>query len=110
MARVIVAEPARHDLAHLVRSHSLPDSTRDRVRRTIGPLAAFPLLGPALGGRWDGFRFILGPWPWMLIVYVYDEEADLVIVATIGDARSGTSPRSVRRLQPDPGDEAEGRP
>jgi hypothetical protein len=32
----------------------------------------------------------------MLIVYAYDEEADLVIVVTIQDARSGTSPRSVR--------------
>ena len=96
MARVIVAEPARQDLAHLVRSHSLPGSTRDRVRRTIEPLAAFPLLGPALEGRWDGFRFILGPWPWMLIVYAYDEGADLVIVVTIQDARSGTSSRFAR--------------
>lgn len=96
MARVIVAEPARQDLAHLVRSHSLPESTRDRVRRTIEPLAAFPPLGPALEGRWDGFRFILGPWPWMLIVYACDEEADLVIVVTIQDARSGTSSRSAR--------------
>lgn len=96
MARVIVAEPARQDLADLVRSHSLPDSTRDRVRRILTPLAAFPLLGPALEGRWDGFRFVLGPWPWMLIVYAYDEEADLVVVVTIQDARSGTSPRSAR--------------
>ncbi len=96
MARVIVAEPARQDLADLVRSHSLPDSTRDRVRRILTPLAAFPLLGPALEGRWDGFRFVLGPWPWMLIVYAYDEETDLVVVVTIQDARSGTSPRSAR--------------
>jgi plasmid stabilization system protein ParE len=96
MARVVVAEPARQDLADLVRSHSLPASARDRVRRAIEPLAAFPLLGPALEGRWDGFRLILGPRPWMLIVYAYDEEADLVIVVTIQDARSGTSPRSVR--------------
>ncbi len=96
MAGVIVAEPAQHDLADLIRSHSLPTSTRDRVRRSIEPLASFPLLGPALDGRWDGFRSILGPWPWMLIVYVYDEEADLVIVVTIQDARSGSSPRSLR--------------
>jgi plasmid stabilization system protein ParE len=96
MARVIVAEPARQDLADLVRSHGLPDSTRDRVRRSIEPLAAFPLLGPALVGRWGGFRLILGPWPWMLIIYAYDEGADLVIVVTIQDARSGTSPRSAR--------------
>jgi hypothetical protein len=66
------------------------------VRRSIEPLATFPLIGPALDGRWDGFRLILGPWPWMLIVYVYDEAADLVIVATIQDARTGTAPRSLR--------------
>ena len=47
-------------------------------------------------GRWDGFRSILGPWPWVLIVYVYDEAADLVIVVTIQDARSGGLPRSGR--------------
>jgi len=96
MAQVIVAEPARQDLADLVVTHSLPTSTRDRVRRSIEPLATFPLLGPALEGRWHGFRFILGPWPWMLIVYVHDEEADLVIVVTIQDARSGNAPRSFR--------------
>jgi plasmid stabilization system protein ParE len=96
MARVIVAEPARQDLAEPVRSRNLPNSTRDRVRRTIAQLAAFPLLGPALEGRWDGFRLVLGPWPWMLIVYAYDEGAELVIVVTIQDARSGNSPDSAR--------------
>jgi plasmid stabilization system protein ParE len=96
MARVVVAEPARQDLSDLVRTHDLPTSTRDRVRRSIEPLAVFPLLGPGLDGRLRGFRSILGPWPWMLIVYVYDEEADLVIVVTIQDARTGTAPRSFR--------------
>jgi plasmid stabilization system protein ParE len=96
MARVIVAEPARQDLADLTSSHHLPPTTRDRVRRSIEPLASFPLLGPALAGRWDGFRSIVGPWPWMLIVYAYDEQQDFVIVATIQDARSGTSSRSER--------------
>jgi plasmid stabilization system protein ParE len=96
MARVVVAEPARQDLADLVRTHNLPASARERVRRSIAPLATFPLLGPALDGRWHGFRLILGPWPWMLIVYVHDEEADLVIVVTIQDARTANAPRSIR--------------
>ncbi len=97
MARVIVAEPARQDLADLAISHRLPPTTRDRVRRAIEPLARFPLLGPALEGRhWDGFRSILGPWPWMLIVYSIDHDQDLVIVVTIQDARSGTASRSER--------------
>ena len=96
MARVIVAGPARQDLADLTSSHHRPPTTSDRVRRSIEPLARFPLLGPALAGRWDGFRSIVGPWPWMLIVYAYDDQQDLVIVVTIQDARSGTSSRSER--------------
>ncbi len=94
MATVIIAEPARDDLTGLIRSDGLPASTRDRVRRSIEPLARFPLLGAALQGRWDGFRSILGPWPWMLIVYVYHEDTDLVIVVTLQDTRQGSAPRS----------------
>ncbi len=52
------------------------------------PLAQFPLLGAPLEGRWRDFRFILGPWRWMLIVYRYDEARDQVVVVTIQDARS----------------------
>jgi plasmid stabilization system protein ParE len=96
MARVIVAEPARQDLADLTSSRGLPPTARDRVRRSIEPLARFALLGPALEGRWHGFRSILGPWPWMLIVYAVDDEQDLVIVVTIQDIRAGTAARSQR--------------
>jgi hypothetical protein len=66
------------------------------VRPSIEPLAIFPSLGPALAGRWQGFRVMLGPWPWMLIVYVYDEAVDMVIVVTIQDARSASAPTSAR--------------
>ena len=88
MARVVVAESAQADLNALVLSHSLPASTRARVSTSLRPLATFPPLGPALTGRWQGFRFILGPWPWMLLVYVYDPAADQVSVVTIQDSRS----------------------
>jgi len=85
VARVVAAESARADLNALVLSHSLPASTQARVRTSLRPLATFPLLGPALTGRWHGFRFILGPWPWMLLVYVYDGAADQVSVVTVQD-------------------------
>ena len=48
-------------------------------------------MGQALSGRWEGFRFLLGPWRWMLFVYVYLEAEDRVVVVTIQDARSATS-------------------
>jgi hypothetical protein len=48
-------------------------------------------MGPALTGRWEGFRFLLGPWRWMLLVYICVEAEDRVVVVTIQDARSATS-------------------
>jgi hypothetical protein len=48
-------------------------------------------MGPALSGRWQGFRFLLGPWRWLLLVYVYIEAEDRVVVVTIQDARSAMS-------------------
>ena len=88
MAIVEVSRVAVADLGRLFRVLELPADTTDRVRRSLAPLATFPRLGPALRGRWEGFRFILGPWRWMLIVYVYLEDEDRVIVVGIHDART----------------------
>ena len=96
MARVVVTETARADLLAMILTHSLPVSTTERVRSSLDPLAGFPLLGPALEGQWHGFRFVLGPWPWMLLVYVWDEVADVVAVVTIQDARSATAATGAR--------------
>jgi hypothetical protein len=98
VATVVVARWAVDDLATLIRTHSLPADTRERVRRSIEPLAQVPLLGPPLSGRWDGMRFILGPWRWMLVVYRYDPRAGLVTVLAVVDARSSRAPRSETRL------------
>jgi hypothetical protein len=96
LSRVLVAPEAVADLARLITTHSLPADTPARVRRSIEPLAHFPLLGACLEGRWRDFRFVLGPWRWMLIVYAYEEEADLVAVVTIQDGRTSTAPTSDR--------------
>lgn len=87
-----MAAAAVADLERLIVTHSLPADTRGRVRSSLEPLADFPLLGPELGGRWAGLRFVLGPWRWMLIVYQYDAEEDRVVVLTIQDARSSRAP------------------
>ena len=94
MTRVLIAPEAAADLARLVTTHSLPANTPSRVRRSIEPLARFPLLGASLEGRWRDFRFVLGPWRWMLIVYAYDDETDLVAITTIQDGRTSTAATS----------------
>jgi plasmid stabilization system protein ParE len=91
VARVVVTESARADLRSMILTHSLPPPTIDRVRAALATLAEFPQLGPALEGRWTGFRLVLGPWPWMLLVYVWDEESDVVSVVTIQNARSASA-------------------
>jgi len=87
MATVVLAASAIADLDALIASHDLPASTRPRLRSSLKRLETFPMIGPALNGRWQDFRFVLGPWPWMLVVYVYDEGRDQVAVVTIQDAR-----------------------
>lgn len=91
MARVELAVAAVEDLDGLVRTHTLPSNTRARVARSLRALERFPLMGPALSGHWEGFRFLLGPWRWMLLVYVFIEAEDRVVVVTIQDARSSTA-------------------
>jgi plasmid stabilization system protein ParE len=92
VARLEIAQAAAEDLERLVFTHSLPADTKDRLKRSIEPLRRFPLLGAALSGRWEGFRFVLGPWRWMVVVYVYLEQEDRVVVVTIQDGRAATAP------------------
>ena len=96
MARLVVAERALVNLRAMIRTHSLPANTQERVRIAIAPLAEFLQLGPGLRGRWEQFRFVLGPWPWMLIVYRWDEVTNTVVVVTIQDARSSLAATSDR--------------
>jgi hypothetical protein len=92
VARVELAAAAVEDLERLIITHSLPANTKERVERVMRPLERFPLLGAQLEGRWQSFRFVLGPWRWMVIVYEYLEEDDLVLVVTIQDGRSSSGP------------------
>jgi hypothetical protein len=96
MARVELARAAVEDLDALIRTHSLPSDTRARVKRSLRGLEDFALMGPALSGRWEGFRFLLGPWRWLVLVYVFIESEDRVVVVTIQDARSSSSATASR--------------
>ena len=89
MTQVLVAPSARDDLERLIKTHSLPPTTKARVRRSLQRLTRFPLLGRAIEeGCWSGYRFILGPWRWLIILYKVDEENDVVMVASFLDGRS----------------------
>jgi hypothetical protein len=90
VARVEVSAVAVDDLDRLIRTHTLPADTRERLKRSLSVLERLPLLGPALEGRWSGFRFILGPWRWMILVYVFLEPEDRVVIVTIQDGRSSS--------------------
>ena len=75
----------------MIVTHSLRPDTRARVQRSLRILERFPSVGREMEGRWDSIRFILGPWRWLLLVYVHDQQQDLAIVLTIQDARSSTA-------------------
>jgi len=94
--RVELTATAVADLDRMIRTHSLSADTKRRVKRALAPLRRFPRLGPQLTGRWRDFRFLLGPWRWMLIAYVFLEDDNRVVVVTIQDARSSTAATAER--------------
>ena len=96
MPRVELTVAAVADLDRLIRTHSLPMDTKRRVKRSLVPLRRFPRFGPELTGRWRDFRFLLGPWRWMLIVYIFIEDDDRAVVVTIQDARSSSAATAER--------------
>ena len=97
MARVEVSAAAAEDVARLKVTHRLPPDTNERIKRSLRALARFPRLGTLLeGGGWDGFRFLLGPWRWLVIVYELDEERDAVVIVTVQDGRSSSSETASR--------------
>ena len=96
MARVELAHAAVDDLDRLISTHSLPPDTRERVKRSLRPLEDFPHIGAPLAGRWQGFRFLLGPWRWMLIVYEDSEDEERVVIVTIQDGRSSHAVTAAR--------------
>jgi hypothetical protein len=88
---VIVTPRAVEDLHDLIRVLGLPDTTLRRVQRSLRILEAFPLAGRALTGRWERVRFLVGPWPWMILLYLHDADDDAVYVVAVHDGRSSTA-------------------
>jgi hypothetical protein len=75
----------------------LPDDAWSRITRSLRTLEIFPLAGPELLGRWAPARFVIGPWSWMVLLYLYEESSDRAYVVAMHDGRSATSATAVRR-------------
>src|SRR4051812_20033836 len=98
MARVIVTPRALADLNDLIEALGLPASTLPRVQRSLRILENFPLAGRTLTGRWESVRFLIGPWPWLILLYVHDADADAVYIVAAHDGRSSTSATESRLI------------
>jgi plasmid stabilization system protein ParE len=88
MARVVVPRQVRGQLRHVVASRSLPSTTYRRVNELLAHLGTYPRLGSPLAGEHAGYRYVVGPKPWLLIVYRYDAALDQVDVIAIQDSRT----------------------
>jgi plasmid stabilization system protein ParE len=91
MARVEWSLEAERSLDSLIETHSLPPDTKARLKESVRPLQRFPLLGPAIRASGNELRFILGPWRWMIVVYVFFEVEDRVVIVSVEDGRSSTA-------------------
>jgi hypothetical protein len=96
VARVVITPRAGENLQTLVVGLGLSEAALRRVQRSLRILERFPNAGRALTGPWEGTRFLIGPWPWMILVYIFDEADDAVFVVSVHDGRSGGSPTSAR--------------
>jgi plasmid stabilization system protein ParE len=96
LARVVITPRAVSDLDELTTGLGLPTNALVRVQRSLRILERFPLAGRALRGRWEGTRFIIGPWPWMILVYVHDSDDDAVYVVAVHDGRTASSATTAR--------------
>jgi len=96
VATVELTRLAVDELETLIRTHSLPADTKQRVQASLRPLERFPRVGPELSGRYSGLRFLLGPWRWLLLVYTLDEANDRVTVVSVQDARSSGAATGTR--------------
>lgn len=96
MAQVIVTPQGQRDIDGAVAALGLPIDTWTRVARSLRALETFPLAGAELAGRWASTRFVLGPWPWMVLLYRYEESSDRVFLVAMHDARSAASATATR--------------
>jgi plasmid stabilization system protein ParE len=88
MPSIEVTRLAREDLQELIETRGLPADTRKRVSRSLLTLEEFPRAGKRLSGTWRDCRALIGPWGWLIAVYMYIESEDRVVVIAFHDGRT----------------------
>lgn len=88
MPAIEVTRLARDELRKLIEARRLPADTRRRVSRSLLTLEEFPWAGKQLSGTWRDCRAVVGPWGWLIVVYVYVEAENRVVVVAFHDART----------------------
>jgi|SRR6188768_1454294 len=88
MAAIEVTRLARDELRDLIETRQLPADTKERVARSLLTLEEFPRAGKQLSGAWRDCRALIGPWGWMIVVYMYFEAEDRAVVIAFHDART----------------------
>jgi ParE toxin of type II toxin-antitoxin system, parDE len=88
MPTVEVTRQARDELRSLIETRQLPADTRERLSHSLLILEEFPRAGKQLAGVWRNCRALIGPWGWLIVVYMYIEAEDRVVVIAFRDART----------------------
>lgn len=96
MSTIEVTRQARDEPRELIEARQLPADTRERVSRTLFTLEDLPRVGKQLSGAWRDCRALIGPWGWLIVVYMYIEAEDRVVVIAFHDAR--TSDAAIARV------------
>jgi hypothetical protein len=91
MPVIEVTRLARDELRELIDTRQLPADTRERVSRTLLTLEEFPRAGKQLSGVWRDCRALIGPWGWLIVVYMHIEAENRVVVIAFHDARTSES-------------------
>ena len=88
MPTIEITRQARDELRGLIETRQLPADTRERISRSLLTLEEFPRAGKQLSGLWRECRALIGPWGWLIVVYMFIEAEDRVVVIAFHDART----------------------
>src|ERR1044072_6526839 len=88
MTTIEATRLARGELRELIETRQLPAETRERVAAPLLPLEELPRPGKQLSEVWRDCRALVGPWGRLIVVYMYIEAEDRVVVIAFHDART----------------------